>query len=92
MTDVAQPLFGSHPRDFQDNLYVYPVLSRRAGGISIGVNLNRDKFCNFQCVYCQSARNKGCKTDFIDMQRLHEELDATVELVVSKRIFQKPQF
>jgi wyosine [tRNA(Phe)-imidazoG37] synthetase (radical SAM superfamily) len=50
------PLFQSHPRTFAENRYVYPVLSRRAGGISIGVNLNLDKFCNFDCVYCQVQR------------------------------------
>ena len=50
------PLFESHPRSFEANRYVYPVLSRRAGGISIGVNLNADKICNFHCVYCQVDR------------------------------------
>ena len=47
------PLFTSHPREFEENRYVYAVLSRRAGGVSIGVNLNPDKRCNFRCVYCQ---------------------------------------
>jgi wyosine [tRNA(Phe)-imidazoG37] synthetase (radical SAM superfamily) len=51
------PLFHSHPRAFERLQYVYPVLSRRAGGISIGVNLNRDQFCNFNCVYCQVVRS-----------------------------------
>ncbi len=35
---------------------VYPVLSRRAGGISVGINLNLDKACNFDCIYCQVDR------------------------------------
>ena len=33
--------------------YVYPVLSRRAGGISIGINLTPNNACNWACVYCQ---------------------------------------
>ena len=48
-------LFQTHSRNlFQDNRFVYAVVSRRSGGVSIGVNLNPDKYCNFDCVYCQS--------------------------------------
>jgi wyosine [tRNA(Phe)-imidazoG37] synthetase (radical SAM superfamily) len=45
-----------HPREFAGNTYAYPVLSRRSGGVSIGVNLNLDKACNFDCPYCQVDR------------------------------------
>ena len=45
-----------HSRLFQHNRYVYPVLSRRSRGISVGINLNPDKVCNFDCVYCQVDR------------------------------------
>ena len=48
--------FTAHPRSFEDFRYVYPVVSRRAGGISLGVNLNLDKTCNFHCIYCQVDR------------------------------------
>lgn len=50
------PYFSAHPRSFADFRYVYPVVSRRAGGISLGVNLNLDKRCNFHCIYCQVDR------------------------------------
>ncbi len=43
----------SHPRSFLESKYVYPVLSRRSGGISIGINLSPERVCNFNCVYCQ---------------------------------------
>ncbi|MEZ0267274.1 MAG: radical SAM protein, partial [Phycisphaerae bacterium] len=46
------PLFTQHSRSWRDNRYVYPVVSRRSKGLSIGVNLNPDKVCNFDCVYC----------------------------------------
>lgn len=49
--------FSKHPRTFEDFRYVYPVVSRRAGGISLGVNLNPDKICNFHCIYCQVDRH-----------------------------------
>ena len=84
--------FAAHPRDFKSNLYVYPVLSRRAGGISIGVNLNRNKFCNFHCVYCQVALSEPGADDLVDLERLRQELDWTVELVTSGRIFAEGQF
>lgn len=42
-----------HPRRFHKFQYIYPVVSRRAGGLSIGVNLSPNAQCNFSCVYCQ---------------------------------------
>ncbi len=33
--------------------YVYPVVSRRAGGVSVGINLNPNNACNWCCIYCQ---------------------------------------
>lgn len=35
--------FAEHPRHWRENRYVYPVISRRSRGLSIGVNLNPDK-------------------------------------------------
>ena len=43
-----------------------PVLSRRSGGISIGVNLNPDKICNFDCIYCQVDRTRQSETPFVE--------------------------
>jgi sulfatase maturation enzyme AslB (radical SAM superfamily) len=45
-------------RDFLDNRFVYTVVSPRARGLSVGVNLNPDKFCNFDCVYCEVNRSE----------------------------------
>jgi wyosine [tRNA(Phe)-imidazoG37] synthetase (radical SAM superfamily) len=100
MSSPADPLFGSHPRSFAENLYVYPVLSRRAGGISIGINLNRDRFCNFRCIYCQVDRNENiagiedidpAETE-IDLPRLAEELNWTIEQFTSGKLFQAGRF
>lgn len=44
--------FASHRRQWQDFHYVYPVLSRRSRGLSVGINLNPSGRCNFDCVYC----------------------------------------
>ena len=88
----ARSLFEAHDRSFHANRYVYPVLSRRAGGISIGVNLNRDKSCNFNCVYCQVDRSEPGPKDPVDVDRLADELDRTVELVTSGGIYQGSKF
>jgi wyosine [tRNA(Phe)-imidazoG37] synthetase (radical SAM superfamily) len=85
-------IFAAHSREFTDNRYVYPVLSRRAGGLSIGVNLNPDKFCNFRCVYCQIDRNEPGDDEPVDLATLADELDRMVELVASGGIFRGVQF
>ena len=66
----------SHPRHFRQNIYVYPVLSRRSGGISIGINLNPDKACNFDCIYCQVDRTKVPQERFVGLPKLLAELEA----------------
>ena len=43
----------NHDRDSAGLRYVYPVVSRRAGGVSIGINLNPNNACNWACLYCQ---------------------------------------
>lgn len=85
-------MFQSHPRSFGENRYVYPVLSRRAGGISLGLNLNIDKVCNFGCVYCQVNRAEKGTRDFVDLARLIAELDNTVRWVLSGRLYQDDRF
>ncbi len=50
--------FSSHPRRWRDFLYVYPVISRRSHGLSIGINLTPDAGCNFDCIYCCADRTQ----------------------------------
>lgn len=42
-----------HDRGSAGLTYVYPVVSRRAGGVSVGINLNTNNACNWRCIYCQ---------------------------------------
>ncbi|MBS4097064.1 MAG: radical SAM protein [Sulfuricella sp.] len=42
-----------HDRDSAALTYVYPVVSRRSGGVSVGINLNTNHACNWRCIYCQ---------------------------------------
>ena len=82
----------SHPRLFENNRYVYPVLSRRSGGISIGINLNPDKICNFDCIYCQVDRTVPPVLRKVDEDRIIQELEALLGDVLSGGIFQHAPF
>src|SRR5215208_4490543 len=86
------PLHTVHARLFDHNRFVYPVLSRRSGGISIGVNLNPDKICNFDCIYCQVDRRSQSETRFVETAALVDELRTTLELVASGHIYNTPKF
>ena len=63
-----------HSRDSAGLTYVYPVISRRAGGVSIGINLNPNNACNWRCVYCQVPELKRGSAPRIDLNRLEIEL------------------
>ncbi len=63
-----------HSRDSAQLVYVYPVVSRRARGVSVGVNLNPNNACNWACVYCQVPDLvRGAAPD-IDADQLEAEL------------------
>lgn len=89
---ACRRLFESHPRGFEANRYVYPVVSRRSSGVSLGVNLNLDKACNFDCVYCQVDRTADGTLQPLDVDRLADELDETITLVNSGKIYEFPRF
>jgi wyosine [tRNA(Phe)-imidazoG37] synthetase (radical SAM superfamily) len=84
-------LFAEHSRRFADQRFVYPVVSRRSKGLSIGVNLNPDKVCNFDCIYCQVDRTTTAETTFVEMPRLLAELDATLEAATGGELFELPE-
>lgn len=63
-------------------VYVYPVVSRRAGGVSIGINLNPNNACNWRCIYCQVPDLTRGAAPVIDMARLRHELFGFLESVV----------
>lgn len=64
----------NHTRDSTGMRYVYPVLSRRAGGISIGINLNPNNACNWRCIYCQVPNLTRGGPPPIDLALLEQEL------------------
>lgn len=77
MESPAQPLsITDHRRDSAGLTYVYPVVSRRAGGVSVGINLNPNNACNWACVYCQVPDLTRGGPPPIDLAQLERELDA----------------
>lgn len=59
-------------RDWQ---YVYPVWSRRAQGISIGINLHPNHCCNWHCIYCQVSGLQRGPSPTIAISTLQSELE-----------------
>jgi wyosine [tRNA(Phe)-imidazoG37] synthetase (radical SAM superfamily) len=63
-----------HSRDSAGLRYVYPVISRRAGGVSVGINLNTNNACNWRCVYCQVPDLALGSAPAVDLDLLEQEL------------------
>lgn len=54
--------------------YIYPVWSRRAEGLSIGINLHPNHCCNWHCIYCQVPGLQRGPSPVINSLHLQEEL------------------
>jgi wyosine [tRNA(Phe)-imidazoG37] synthetase (radical SAM superfamily) len=81
-----------HSRQYADFTFVYPVISRRSGGLSIGINLNPDKVCNFDCIYCEVDRRVPGKVSEVDLNQLRDELTALIRSAKDGGLAQEPKF
>ena len=88
--EPLKDVFASHPRRWRDFLYVYPVISRRAHGLSIGINLTPDAICNFNCVYCCADRTVPRARVAVDLGVLESELRHLV--AHHQQLFAEPEF
>jgi len=84
--------FRDHRRSLRDNRYVYAVVSRRARGLSIGINLNPDKVCNFDCPYCQVDRTVPGGPRDVDLAVLQAELDDLLARVDDGSLWEEAPF
>jgi wyosine [tRNA(Phe)-imidazoG37] synthetase (radical SAM superfamily) len=84
--------FSQHSRRLGENRYVYAVLARRSKGLSVGVNLNPDKICNWDCIYCQVDRAAPALVRSVDLDTLGEELGETLALAKSGELYRSPRF
>jgi wyosine [tRNA(Phe)-imidazoG37] synthetase (radical SAM superfamily) len=74
----------NHDRNIFQGKYIYPVVSRRAGGLSLGINLNTNNACNWQCIYCEVPNLVRGKPEPINLQELEKELDYWLDQIINK--------
>lgn len=80
------------PRDFLGNHFVYAVISSRAGGLSLGVNMNPDKQCNFDCSYCEVDRRVPSRVTRLDVDVMAAELRKTIAYIQSGKLAERPTY
>lgn len=78
-----------HDRDSAGLHYVYPVVSRRAGGVSVGVNLNVNQACNWRCIYCQVPNLTLGTAPPVDLVLLETELRGFLQEVLQGDFMQQ---
>jgi wyosine [tRNA(Phe)-imidazoG37] synthetase (radical SAM superfamily) len=79
-------------RNFLGQRFVYLLISPRARGLSVGVNLNPDKSCNFDCVYCEVDRTTPPLAAKLDIAAMAEELESTLRLIEKGKLREFPSF
>ncbi len=90
--DLRRETVLGYPRDFLGNQFVYLVVSPRAGGLCIGLNLNPDQQCNFDCIYCDVVRKTPASNMRLNVERLAAEFRTTLEFVHSGKVMELPSF
>lgn len=88
---VRQTAFG-YPRDFFDNRFVYTVVSPRAHGLSVGVNMNPDKQCNFDCLYCEVDRSVRSSEMRLNVPVMAAELRKALTEVMLGKLRERPWY
>lgn len=80
-----------HDRDCAGFKYVYPVVSRRSGGLSVGININTNNACNWRCVYCQVPHLTLGAAPEIDFTQLIDELRQVLYNITHGDFYQRFQ-
>ena len=81
----------NHDRDVAGYQYIYPVISRRSGGLSIGINFNTNNACNWRCVYCQVPDLKLGSAPDVDFDLLALELTEFLQDVLHGSFYERFQ-
>jgi wyosine [tRNA(Phe)-imidazoG37] synthetase (radical SAM superfamily) len=81
-----------YARNFLNNRFVYVVISARARGLSVGINMNPDKKCSFDCVYCEVNRELPPRDQRLDVPVMVHELQQTLRLALEGRLREAPLY
>jgi len=79
----------NHCSDVVGLKYVYPVISRRMGGLSIGINFNPNNACNWRCIYCQIENLKIGAAPVMDFTLLEDELRFFLDDVLTGDFYER---
>jgi wyosine [tRNA(Phe)-imidazoG37] synthetase (radical SAM superfamily) len=79
-------------RDWLGNRFVYAVISARAGGLSLGVNMNPGKVCNFDCSYCEVDRRTHGPDRHLLVDVMAAELHRTLTAVRQGQLKTRPWY
>lgn len=88
-SNVKALTIANHCRDLAGLTYVYPVVSRRAGGLSVGINLNPNRACNWRCIYCQVPNLQRGAAPAIDHKQLRQELIDFLTQILEGTFYQR---
>jgi wyosine [tRNA(Phe)-imidazoG37] synthetase (radical SAM superfamily) len=83
--DPVQRTAGN-PREFLHNRFVYIVVSPRARGLSVGINMNPDRQCHFNCLYCEVDRQGESGNEVLDVGIMATELKNTLDYIHTGRL------
>ncbi len=85
LEDLISLDFSTHSRLSEYQRLVYPVVSRRARGLSLGINVNPNKKCTFNCVYCQVDRRKKVSLISVNLRQIAEELEYWLQTICERK-------
>jgi wyosine [tRNA(Phe)-imidazoG37] synthetase (radical SAM superfamily) len=92
MSTGAESLAFGSPRESLGNRFVYAVISARARGLSVGVNLNPDKQCDYACTYCEVDRADSPRDAALDIPVMIGELETTLRAAAAGTLRTAPHF
>lgn len=90
--EMKPAVLSQHSRSFEELRFAYPVVSRRSRGLSLGLNVNPDKICNFDCPYCQVDRSVPPRDKSVDFDVMVREIDNLLAMAVSGEIWEHERF
>lgn len=80
---------------FAGSTHVYAVLSSRARGLSLGINLNPDQACNCECCYCEVDRRTQSRVGSpvqVNAHAIAAELSSVLAAVGAGKHLEHPYF